>query len=263
MQVIQIATPFNIDIEFELAPFYKRLLAYLFDFTMILLYIFIIRYTLYEGLKLGESSRGFVIIILLLPTLLYIFVSELLFNGQTAGKRLALIKVMSLRGGEPTVEQFLLRFFLRFFEWGFLVLFIFQQNFVVGAFVFFIGGLVSVIIMAATGKSQRLGDIVANTVVVNTRSTVTVDDTIFTHITHSNYQVTFPEVMRLSDRDLNTVKNVIVQSRRTNSFDMCNKVAFKVQDVLKVSSDMYAINFLEKLIEDYNYLSSLDTNEKH
>jgi hypothetical protein len=30
----------------------------------------------------------------------------------------------------------------------------------------------------------------------------------------------------------------------------------KVQTVLKVSSDMYANDFLEKILEDYNYLST-------
>lgn len=37
---------------------------------------------------------------------------------------------------------------------------------------------------------------------------------------------------------------------------MCNRVASKVQDVLKVSTDMYANDFLEKLLEDYNYLAT-------
>ena len=37
---------------------------------------------------------------------------------------------------------------------------------------------------------------------------------------------------------------------------MCNRVAFKVQKVLNVSTDMYAIDFLEKIMEDYNYLST-------
>jgi hypothetical protein len=32
MPEIQISTPFNIDIEFEIAAFHKRLLAYLVDF---------------------------------------------------------------------------------------------------------------------------------------------------------------------------------------------------------------------------------------
>ena len=46
------------------------------------------------------------------------------------------------------------------------------------------------------------------------------------------------------------------QSAKTNQFDMCNRVAFKVQKVLNVSTDMYAIDFLEKIMEDYNYLST-------
>jgi hypothetical protein len=37
---------------------------------------------------------------------------------------------------------------------------------------------------------------------------------------------------------------------------MCNRIAMKVQDVLKVPTDMYAMDFLEKIMEDYNYLST-------
>ena len=33
MGVIQMSTPFNIDLEFEIAEFHKRLFAYLIDFT--------------------------------------------------------------------------------------------------------------------------------------------------------------------------------------------------------------------------------------
>jgi hypothetical protein len=76
------------------------------------------------------------------------------------------------------------------------------------------------------------------------------------NVAQSNYIVKFPEVMRLSDRDINTIKTVINQSAKTNQFDMCNRVAFKVQKVLNVSTDMYAIDFLEKIMEDYNYLST-------
>ena len=112
------------------------------------------------------------------------------------------------------------------------------------------------IIIGISPKSQRLGDIVAGTVVVNTHTSLTVDDTIFMDINHTNYKVKFPEVMRLSDRDINTIKNVLRQTAKTNQYDMCNRVAMKVQTVLRVSTDMYANDFLEKILEDYNYLST-------
>ena len=60
----------------------------------------------------------------------------------------------------------------------------------------------------------------------------------------------------LSDRDINTIKNVVSQSHKNNNYDMCNRVANKVQDVLKISTDMYAWDFLEKILEDYNYLAT-------
>lgn len=256
MPVIQIATPFNIDIEFELAEFYKRLLAYFIDFTIIIIYLLSMLYLLYGGFRVGEGSEGFVMIVLLIPTLMYTMMSELLMGGQTVGKKILQIKVVSLDGGEPTLGQFMLRWFMRFYEWGFIIFFLFWGNSGLGIIFLVFGGIISIVIMAISSKSQRLGDIVAGTVVVNTKSKLSVDDTIFMHVNQSNYKVTFPEVMRLSDRDINTVKSVILQAKKSNRYEMCNRVAFKVQEVLKVSTDMYAIDFLEKIMEDYNYLSA-------
>jgi uncharacterized RDD family membrane protein YckC len=256
MSVIQIATPFNIDIEFEIAEFHKRLFAYLIDFSLIVIYLLSMLYLLYGGFQLGEGGGGFALILLVIPTIFYTMVSELLFGGQTAGKKILHIKVVSLEGGEPTLGQFLLRWFLRFYEWSFIVFFLFWTSGFMGVLLLLGGGVVSIIIMLLSPKGQRLGDMVAGTVVVNTQSKLTVDDTIFMQVAQDNYRVSFPEVMRLSDRDISTVKNVILQAKKSNSYDMCNRVAFKVQDVLKVSTDMYAINFLEKILEDYNYLST-------
>lgn len=256
MPVIQIATPFNIDIEFEIAEFYKRLVAYLIDFGLLILYMFSMLYLLYGGFRVSEGSGGLVMILLVIPTLFYTLATEVTMNGQTIGKKILHIKVVSLDGGEPTLGQYLLRWFMRFYEWGFIIFTLFWSNGYTGFIWLIIGGLTSIIIMGISAKSQRLGDIVASTVVVNTTSKLTVDDTIFMNIAETNYQVKFPEVMRLSDRDINTIKNVISQTAKTNHYDMCNRVATKVQGVLKVSTDMYAIDFLEKIMEDYNYLST-------
>ena len=71
-----------------------------------------------------------------------------------------------------------------------------------------------------------------------------------------DYHVKFPEVLRLTDRDVNTIKNVVNHFYKTHNADTAGRVARKVQDVLKVSTDMYAIDFLEKLLVDYNYLAT-------
>jgi len=256
MSAIQIATPFNIDIEFELAEFHKRLLAYFIDFLLIFIYLLSMLYLLYGSLSLGQESYGFIMLVIVLPTLLYSVTSELLMGGQSIGKKILHIKVVSLNGDEPTLGQYLLRWFLRFYEWGFIMFFLFWQNGGMAFIVLIMGGVISIIIMAVSGKNQRLGDMVAGTVVVNTKSKLTVDDTIFMHVAQTGYKVSFPDVMKLSDRDINTVKNVIAQARKNNNFEMVNRVAYKVQEVLKVSTDMYALDFLEKIMEDYNYLAT-------
>lgn len=256
MPEIQISTPFNIDIEFEIAAFHKRLFAYCIDLIILMVYMFSMFYLLFGGFRVGEGSYGFVFIVLIVPMLFYTFLSELWMNGQTVGKRIFRIKVVSLDGGEPGLGQYALRWFLRFYEWAFIIYSLFWGNGFFGLVWLIIGGITSIVIISVSPKSQRLGDIVAGTVVVETVSKLSVHDTIFMHVAETGYKVKFPEVMRLSDRDINTIKNVINQSKKNNTYDMCNRIAAKVQDVLRVPSDMYAMEFLEKIMEDYNYLAT-------
>ncbi len=256
MSIIQIGTAFNIDIEFEIAEFHKRLLAYIIDFALMLLYLISMIYVMVGGLELHRLSVGFLILIVLLPMLFYTFLTELWMNGQTLGKKIMRIRVVSLDGGEATLGQYLMRWFLRFYEWGFIIFFIFYSSLPAGFFVLFVGGMTSVVIIAISPKNQRLGDLAAGTVVVNTRSTLTVADTVFMNIDQTNYKVMFPQVMRLSDRDINTIKSVLTQAGKRNNYDMCHRVAIKIKEVLNIQTDMYVDQFLEKLLEDYNYLAT-------
>ncbi|GAB2812596.1 RDD family protein [Ferruginibacter profundus] len=255
MSIIQIATPFNIDIEFEQAEFHKRLLAYMIDFAILGIYYLSMRSLFLDGIEIGYGEVGFAYVVILLPMLLYTLLTELFFNGQTLGKKILKIKVVSLDGGEPTLGQYLLRAFIRFYEWGSIILVVFWRS-GAGLMVLFIGGIVCVIVIAVTAKGQRLGDLAAETVVVNTKTKLSVDDTIFMEINKTDYKVTFPDVMRLSDRDINTIKGVVTQANKTGNYDMCNRVAMKVKDVLKINTDMHPDMFLEKLLEDYNYLAT-------
>ncbi len=256
MSIIQIGTAFNIDIEFEIAEFHKRLLAYIIDFALMLLYLISMIYVMVGGLELHRLSVGFLILIVLLPMLFYTFLTELWMNGQTLGKKIMRMRVVSLDGGEATLGQYLMRWFLRFYEWGFIIFFIFYSSLPAGFFVLFVGGMTSVVIIAISPKNQRLGDLAAGTVVVNTRSTLTVADTVFMNIDQTNYKVMFPQVMRLSDRDINTIKSVLTQAGKRNNYDMCHRVAIKIKEVLNIQTDMYVDQFLEKLLEDYNYLAT-------
>jgi hypothetical protein len=75
-------------------------------------------------------------------------------------------------------------------------------------------------------------------------------------VNKNDYRVMFPDVMRLSDRDINTIKGVVTQANKSGNYDMCNRVAMKVKDVLKINTTLHPDQFLEKLLEDYNYLAT-------
>lgn len=201
---------------------------------------------------------GVDILLISIPMLLYSLVCELMMNGQTLGKRLMHIRVVSLNGKEPEPGQYVLRWITKIFEWPYLFGYIFLSIDALQYYVFITGflGLGVVFMILITQKNQRLGDLAAGTVVVNTGTNMSVEDTVFMDIARQDYQIMFPDVMRLSDNDINTIKKVLTQLRKSNNFDMAHRVSQKIQDVLQINSNMHADQFLEKLLEDYNYLAT-------
>lgn len=260
MSIIQIGTAFNIDLEFEIAPFHKRLFAYMIDFMLLVAFLIGMKSLLYEAMDMKITENvGLDILIISIPMLLYSLLSEVLMNGQTVGKRLMKIRVISLDGGEPTLGQYILRWITKVFEWPFFFGYVFLPDYrLIFIYVIITGilGIGAIISITVTSKNQRLGDLAAGTVVVDTTSDLTIADTVFLDIATDNYKVTYPEVMRLTDGDINTIKMVLTQSKKSKNSDICYRVQNKVKEVLQIESDLMPAAFLEKLLEDYNYLAT-------
>ncbi len=264
MSIVQIATPFNLHLDFEVADFHKRIFAYLIDLLIIVGYSWIMGHFVYDKdvaeAFSGEGLRfnfGWSIVLISVPILFYPLICEIMMHGQTIGKKVLDIRVMNLGGGDPSVSQYLIRWIFRFFEWplvfgvvypGFLIIYQLMGMIV--------PGVVVIIIIAVTKNHQRLGDLAANTVLVKTRINTSIHDTVFQEINEKNYEVQFPQVMQLSDRDINTIKSVLSNSGNKNGEDLAWRIADRVKAALKIDSSMHPINFLDKLLEDYNYLAT-------
>lgn len=261
MNTVEINTAFNVGLNFEYAVFHKRVLAYAIDFGILLIYLFFMKFFLYTGLNLNEGKNaGFDILIISLPMLFYSLITEVLMNGQTVGKKIMHIRVISLEGGEPTLGQFVLRWITKFFEWPFLFAYIVFSYDNIISYIFGTGFLAIpvVILVLATKKKQRLGDLAAGTTVVQTKTELSLNDTIFMDVKKQNYTPSFPEVMKLSDNDINTINTILSQSRKNRNYDLCQRVEYKVKDVLQIKTTLYGETFLRKLMEDYNYLATLE-----
>jgi uncharacterized RDD family membrane protein YckC len=258
MPSIQINTPFNLSLDFELAGLHKRIFAYGVDLFILVMYSWGMRQFLYSVLDIHNKNwYGIDIIFVSIPMLLYALVCEVSLHGQTLGKKILGTRVMSLEGGEPTVSQYLLRWVTRFFEWPLVFGFVFPGFYILYQLLF-VGffGIFVVIIIAMSKSSQRLGDLAAGTVIVDTKIKTHINETVFVDIEHKDYVVQFPEVMKLSDRDINSIKAILDVAVKKSDLKLAASTAEKIKTHLKIQTSLSPYNFLETVLMDYNYLSA-------
>ena len=66
----------------------------------------------------------------------------------------------------------------------------------------------------------------------------------------------FPQIMQLSDRDINSLKGIIDTARKHKDHNMAFMAAEKIKAHLKIDTYLEPEEFLEVLLKDYNYLSA-------
>ena len=258
MSVLTVSTPFHIELEFKLAPFQKRVLAVLIDMLIICAYNFLMLQLLILPMHISGSAATFMYVALLMaPSFLYPMVLEVLLNGQTIGKRVVGIKVMDREGGEPALGQYILRWMLGFGNYIiFLVPFLVFSPFylIISLGIFY---LPDTITMAIAPLSRRLGDLAAGTVVIDTRARTSLQETIYLELEdETSYQPMYPQVMRLSDRDINGIRNLLESKPGSSDHeDYIIEVSLRIRQVLGFESDLHARDLLEQLLRDYNWLT--------
>ena len=260
MAIITIETPFNIDLEFKIAGVNKRALAWLIDIIIICVYYYVVLRIIYPSFRMGEATETTAAIFLIvLPVLLYQLLCEILLNGQTIGKKLAGIKVIDKEGREPTWGQYTIRWILCI---GNLFIYIVPYIILLSpiAMIFFmILYLPDFLCIVISAKGQRIGDLAAGTLVIDNSYKANINETIYLEIEHKEYQPLFPQVMRLSDRDINGIRNLLNMKRQSSDITNYNiEVAQKIKRVLGIESDLYPTDFLQQLLQDYNYYTAKD-----
>jgi uncharacterized RDD family membrane protein YckC len=230
---VKLDTGFNIEVEFHITAFHRRLLAWVIDFLIQLSYLWLTA-ILFSRLNVEWSTWGYVLY--LMPTVFYHLLLEIMMNGQSIGKKAMHIKVITLEGGQPSISQYIIRWMFRLFDIG----------------LFFIPGFFSVVL---TERSQRVGDIIAGTIVIDTKPRTSWQDTIFT-VVETTYKPRYSEVMQLTDRDINTLKSIIETIRRKNDYELAFRISERIQSKLNIRAQEDPFDFLQILMKDYNYYST-------
>ena len=230
MSTISIPTTQNIELEYPVASLGDRILAWFVDGLIQLGYWLIVLWlTDIPALPMGEPFQ----IILFLPIGFYHLLCETFFDGQSLGKRILKTRVIRIDGSPPTLSNYLLRWMLRPID----ILFY---------------GAVAIITIAVTPKRQRLGDLAGGTSVIKLKLVTTFGETIFRE-TGEDYEVVFPEIQHLTDRDVSILKEVLDAGIRSANPDLIQKLALKVQEVTGIETRMHPEEFLETILKDYNH----------
>jgi uncharacterized RDD family membrane protein YckC len=267
MAFIKVPTTFNIDVEFEIPEFYRRLIATLIDILILFFYIKIaiviarsIANSSYDGSEdFWYNMQAVFVLLILLPILIYHLVFEITMNGQSIGKRIMRMKVVHENGGRASISQFLIRWLLR--DVWFLLLFIMAMGdpyktesifILIMVFAYFI---TEVVLVISSKKGQRIGDLLAHTIIIRTGTKSDIEETVFQEVA-DNYVPSFPQIMQLSDKDFNAIKSILETARKKGDFEMAERATEKIKNHLRIESSMSPFEFLEVLLKDYNYLSA-------
>lgn len=246
MKSFLIPTHLSVPLQFETANVGRRALAFVIDMFIKWVYVF--------AVALNFNSNEYVMYVLIGPFVLYSFLFEWLNRGQTPGKMLMKIKVISFNGNLPSGYQCATRWVFNLVDVWSLFLFAFINPMLASLGI--ISPFIGLIIIVITKNNQRFGDMAANTVLIDTRvENVNLDDTIFAYSNyHQSYRPLFPEVMRLTDNDLNKIK-YYAETAGHGDEAVIHQLAKRVKELLIVESELSDVDFLRRLLSDYNYFA--------
>jgi uncharacterized RDD family membrane protein YckC len=244
LETIKINTTQNVTLSYNAAGVGPRILSGLLDAVFVTVYYvivlliffnFVLKRNLYSGSYAENEDYNNVMygimILCLLPALIYNLLCEIFLNGQSFGKKIMKIKVVKLDGTQPNFGSYLVRSMFRLID----------------------RPLIAVIAVAVSKNSQRFGDMVAGTTVIQINRPVSIRETIL-YKQKPQHKITYDQVAMMSDADANTIREVIVFARQQNQpqhLDILSskiRTKYGIHEVKQTNED-----FLNTLLEDYSH----------
>jgi uncharacterized RDD family membrane protein YckC len=242
MKTIQIITPQNVLIEHELASVILRAIAFAVDQVIIILFV-VFAYIFAEILGMTGAMTDMFFYVFVIPIyFLYSLIFEWRNYGQTLGKMMIGLKVRRLDGNEIGFTEAATRWMMRIVD------------------IFATAGSLAALLISSTERGQRLGDILAGTMVIRqvAGSSVNLDQLLKINTT-KEYVPKFLQVQRLKEDDVVLIKQTLVRSSKYQNEahkQAVNALVKKLENMLEISAEnMNPQEFLRTLIKDYIVLT--------
>lgn len=239
MKTISVNTTQNVSIEYELGSLRDRIFAYIIDMIVMVVLMWLVAIAF---LIIDQRADMMLSITLGFIFVFYTFLSEYFMNGQTLGKKALRLKVIKISGEEAGLSDYTAR-------WAFRAIDIYMS----------LGSIASMLV-SSSQKSQRIGDIVANTAVVYSKPSREVSITqILTSYDATNYVVTYPNAKHFNESEMLVVKTVIERWDKYNNdahHDALIETATIIRDRLNLDVAIYDSKaFLKTVLQDYIVLT--------
>ena len=235
MDNFQIETAQNIGIHQNVAGIGDRILAFLIDMAILLAYSIMTTFAI-AGLGLEGGSLWVYYLIIGLPVFLYYLLWETFNKGQTPGKAAMKLRVVRLDGSRPRFSQYIIRWLLRIID------------------ISITSGGVAVVTILLSGKGQRLGDLAAGTTVISEKKTISISQTLQIDIP-DGYVPSYPQVTVLKDRDVQNIKKLYYNARRSGNHNVILSLSEKISALIEVQPRERPIDFVNVILKDYNYFT--------
>lgn len=232
MSNIEISTSHNIVVRFELASTTQRFLAWFIDIILL---------TIISLLVLTIAQNELVYWLFFFPLwTFYHFFWEVFNKGQSPGKMLLKIRVVTLKGRTPLVIDYFTRWIFRIIDIGFSL------------------GTMAVIFIASSGKSQRIGDVLAQTSVVRSRNENEVSLDSIKKLDRKE-GIKYPEIVQYSDEDMLLLKQSLLRYKQSPNEATKNVLISIADDItkrLKIKlKDKRILEFLDDVLYEYILLT--------
>ncbi|MDT0676236.1 RDD family protein [Autumnicola musiva] len=233
MDNFQIETAQNISINQNVAGVGERIVAFIVDSFILVLYG-IFMGLIISGTNLDRGGDMMYYLVLGLPIFLYYLLWETFWNGQTPGKAAMQIRVVMEDGSRPSFANYLIRWLLRFVD------------------ISLTSGAVAVVVILLNGKGQRLGDIAARTTVITEKRKIGISSTLAVDLP-KDYTPKYPQVTVLKDADVQEIKGIFRKAKINGNHQVILMLAKKVSELLDVEYEENPMDFLNRVVSDYNY----------
>jgi uncharacterized RDD family membrane protein YckC len=238
MRKIEIITPQNVPVQFQLANVRERAMAFFFDcLIMFFVSLFLFLFLVADAANSEMQTLIFYCIVFPIYTFYSLFF-ETLLNGRTPGKAMLKIRVVKLSGSDLKISDFLLRWLFRWID------------------IWLSAGSLAALQVSSSTNGQRIGDLLADTTVIRQQHDfkVVLNDLLAIR-SKQNHEIQFEKAIVFKEEEMLLVKQVLERYRKFDN-EAHKKILVETAKMVsqRLNLDVFtgaADEFLKAVLVDY------------